>query len=91
MLTKLYQHQQKAVEKLMHLKVGALYMEQGTGKTRTTLELIERRLKSGKIDCALWLCPCSTKKSLREDIEYHTGKGSTMSRNIVIRGIESLS
>lgn len=91
MLTELYPHQQKAVNKLIHLKVGALYMEQGTGKTRTTLELIERRLKAGKADCALWLCPCSTKKNLREDIEYHTGKESKLSRNIVIRGIESLS
>ena len=88
MLTKLYQHQQKAVEKLMHLKVGALYMEQGTGKTRTALELIQRRLSAGKVDCALWLCPCSTKRNLREDIEYHAPE---LSRDIVIRGIESLS
>ena len=88
MLTKLYPHQQKAVEKLVHLKVGALYMEQGTGKTRTALELIQRRLSAGKVVCALWLCPCSTKRNLREDIEYHAPE---LSRDIVIRGIESLS
>lgn len=90
-MTDLYPHQRKAVEKLIHLKVGALYMEQGTGKTRTTLELIQRRLDAGKVDCALWLCPCSTKRNLREDIEYHTGDESELSRNIIIRGIESLS
>ena len=33
-------HQQAGVEKLSHYKVGALFMEQGTGKTITALELL---------------------------------------------------
>ena len=86
--TELLPHQTAAVEKLRKLKIGALYMEQGTGKTRTTLSLIKEREKAGKVDVVLWLCPCSVKKNLREDILYHCGE---IPRNFVIRGIESLS
>ena len=86
--TELMPHQVAAFEKLRHVKVGALYMEQGTGKTRTTLELTNLRMEAGKIDCILWLCPCSVKKSLREDIIYHCGD---FPDKIIIRGIESLS
>ena len=42
--TELYEHQQEAVDKLIRLKVGALLMEMGTGKTRTALEIESRRL-----------------------------------------------
>lgn len=87
-LTKLYPHQQSAVDKLSKIKVGALYMEQGTGKTRTTLELIRRRLLCGKTDYVLWLCPCSVKKNLYDDIIYHCGD---FPKNFEIEGIESLS
>lgn len=86
--TELLPHQTAAVEKLRKLKIGALYMEQGTGKTRTTLSLIKEREEAGKIDVVLWLCPCSVKKNLREDILYHCGE---IPQNFVIRGIESLS
>ena len=41
--TKLKEHQIKAFEKLSKIKIGALYMDQGTGKTRTALELIKNR------------------------------------------------
>lgn len=88
--TKLYEYQSKAVDKLSKLKVGALYMEQGTGKTRTTLELVNNRLISGKVNAVLWLCPCSVKRNLKEDILKHTGQNPT-ENNIIIRGIESLS
>ena len=88
MLTDLLPYQKDAVAKLSRLKVGALYMEQGTGKTRTTLSLIKPRLDAGKIEAVLWLCPCSVKKNLREDIAYHCGE---FPREILIFGIESLS
>ena len=88
LLTELYDYQQKAVEKLRKIKVGALYMEQGTGKTRTTLELVKVRIEKKKVDVILWLCPCSVKKNLREDIVYHCGD---MPNEIIIKGIESLS
>lgn len=87
-ITDLLPYQQDAVNKLKQLKVGALFMEQGTGKTRTALSLIGPRLAAGKVDCVLWLCPCSVKRNLREDLIFHCGG---MPEEIVIRGIESLS
>lgn len=87
-LSSLYPHQLAAVNKLKSIKVGALYMEQGTGKTRTALELAKIRLDANKVDCILWLCPCSVKKNLKEDIYFHCGE---IPNNIIIRGIESLS
>lgn len=35
--TTAYAHQRAAIEKLSQLKVGALFMDMGTGKTRTAL------------------------------------------------------
>jgi SNF2 family DNA or RNA helicase len=87
-LTQLLPHQAAAFTKLSKLKVGALYMEQGTGKTRTTLELVKARLDKKKVEVVLWLCPCSVKRNLKEDIGYHCG---VMPDEIIIRGIESLS
>jgi GNAT superfamily N-acetyltransferase len=86
--TKLMNHQVAAVDKLCHLTVGALYMEQGTGKTRTALSLAKQRIDADKIDVVLWLCPCSVKNNLREDIWYHCGE---IPLEIIIKGIESLS
>ncbi len=88
--TKLYEYQSKAVDKLSKLKVGALYMEQGTGKTRTALEIIKNKMDKGKIEVVLWLCPCSVKNNLKEDVIKHTGQKSS-ENNIIIKGIESLS
>ncbi|PRR85512.1 DEAD/DEAH box helicase [Clostridium luticellarii] len=64
-------------------------MEMGTGKTRTALELINLRLTKGKVNKILWLCPCSVKRNLREDIIKHTGEGQE--DLITICGIETLS
>ena len=43
--TDLLPYQEQAVEKLKGLKVGALYMEQGTGKIRTALEIVKECLR----------------------------------------------
>lgn len=86
--TALLPHQQAAVDKLIGIRVGALYMEMGTGKTRTALEMAARRLSAGKIKHVLWLCPCSVRQSLREDIAKHAD-GALAS--IAVYGIESLS
>jgi len=86
--TELQEHQIKAVEKLQHIKVGALYMEMGTGKTRTAIELIYRRFKKGKIDKVLWLCPCSVKTTIKRELEKHIDGDLS---NFIIAGIESLS
>lgn len=62
-------------------------MEMGLGKTRTTLELVQTRLDKNKINKVLWLCPCSTKKNLEEQIKWH----SNLIDKIEIFGIESIS
>ena len=85
--TKLLKHQAVGVEKLKRLKVGALYMEMGTGKTRTALELIKLKLDKGKINHIIWLCPCECKINLQRDIEKHCFCDGV----ITICGIETLS
>lgn len=47
-----------ALEKFKKLKVGALFMKQGSGKTRVALELV----KSTDSEFVLFMCPFSTKK-----------------------------
>ncbi len=87
LLTELQPHQFAAVEKLNKIKIGALYMEMGTGKTRTAIELIYRRLMADKIDHVLWLCPCSVKSEIEAEIHKHV-EGDLP---VTIAGIESLS
>lgn len=88
--TGLLPYQDKAVEKLLHVKVGALYMEQGTGKTRTTIELIKHRFNRGKINRVLWLCPCSVNatRTIHNEFIKHCGYLPSW---VIIKGIESLS
>ena len=50
-------NQQEAFDRLSHLKVGALFMEPGTGKTQTAYELIR---SVGNIDYVLWIAPYRT-------------------------------
>ena len=92
--TKLYEHQKIAIEKIEGLKVAALFMDMGTGKTRTTLEYIE--IKSYKIDKVVWLCPVRTKYNLRNDIKKHSDYECGFIEDykkefICICGIESVS
>ena len=62
--------QQLAFEKLSKLKVGALFMEQGTGKTKVALDLIAS--KAHKIDYVLWICPYSLKNEIEaERLKWH--------------------
>lgn len=68
--TELLPHQIEAVAKLLPTRVGALFMDMGTGKTRTAIELA--RLRAGKIDRVLWFCPVSLKATIRAQIRQHT-------------------
>lgn len=87
--TELFDYQKAAVEKLIHIKVGALYMEMGTGKTRTALELIQCRMNTGKVNHVLWLCPFSAKTNIRAEIRKHSDLYESCLVDIV--GIETLS
>lgn len=99
--TSLMEHQAKAVDKLRHVKVGALYMDMGTGKTRTALDLAVRRKKEKRVDCILWLCPVSVKRTIADEIEKHlcgatyemleTSGVKNWDADIYIAGLESLS
>lgn len=57
--------QQRAFNKLNRLKVGALFMEMGTGKTKVALDLMAS--KSRKCDYMLWICPCSLKSTIADE------------------------
>ncbi|MBC8588074.1 helicase-related protein [Paratissierella segnis] len=88
LLTELQSHQVAAVEKLSKIKVGALYMEMGTGKTRTAIELAYKRFIKNKIDIVLWLCPCSVKETIKRELGKHI---EGFEEKFIIEGIESLS
>ena len=60
MLTK----QIEAFEKFKALKVGALFMQMGTGKTRIALELVNYN----KVDYLLYVCPFSSKDNIEKEI-----------------------
>lgn len=68
--TALLPHQREAIAKLLPTRVGALFMDMGTGKSRTAIELA--RLRAGKIDRVLWFCPVSLKETIRRQITTHT-------------------
>lgn len=87
--TELFPHQREAFDKLKSLKIGALFMEMGTGKTRTALELIRHRMDMGRIDYVIWLCPCAIKSDLLENIREHSNLDSIGA--LTICGIETLS
>lgn len=101
--TSLFKHQVPAVEKLMPTRVGGLFMDMGTGKTRTAIELVARRRQ--RIDRVLWFCPVTLKDTIRHEILKHTDSAAsdvcvfddrTNLRNVppadwYVVGIESLS
>ena len=57
-------NQQDAINKFKRLKVGALFMKQGTGKTRVAVNLIN----TTNSDLAVFICPYSTKGNLEHEI-----------------------
>ena len=74
--------QQQAIHQLESLKVGALFMEPGTGKTRAAIELVN----SSQTDYCLFLVPFQTKKNLKDELhKWH------LTKPYRIEGIESLS
>ena len=58
-------NQELAFEKLSKLKVGALFMEMGTGKTKVAFDLIAS--KKDKVDYILWICPFSIKNEIEQE------------------------
>lgn len=75
-------NQKLAVKKLERLRVGALFMEPGTGKTRAAVELIN----SSKTDYVLFIVPFQTKKNIKKELIKWRLKPKYR-----IEGVESLS
>lgn len=73
-------NQEEAIEKLSKLKVGALFMEMGTGKTKVACDLINSRTEM----FVLWICPYSVKDQTEEEVKKWTN------RKVNVIGIESL-
>lgn len=104
-ITPLMAHQVEAAAKMLPLRVGALFMEMGTGKTRTAIELARQR--QHRIRRVVYFCPVSIKQTIAREIAKHTdcapdsiyvfgarttARSSAMQAAFwVIVGIESLS
>ena len=71
--TEFLPHQADAVAKLLPSRVGGLFAEMGTGKSRCLIELAARR--RAKIDRVVWFCPVSIKETVRQEILKHTTCG----------------
>lgn len=81
-MTDLNASQKQAIKKLEKLRVGALFMEPGTGKTRTAIELIN----SSQADWVLWIVPFQTKHNLQKELDKWG-----LDKTYRIEGVESLS
>ena len=68
--TPLLPHQAQAVAKLLPTRIGALFMDMGTGKSRTTLELAA--LRQRKWDRLFWFVPCALKETIAHEIKKHS-------------------
>lgn len=85
----LLDNQTKAISKLQKSKVGALFMEAGTGKTRACCELINT---IQNVDLIIWFTPFQTKENLSEEIwKWQESKMPIwMNVDLEIVGIESI-
>lgn len=68
--TELMPHQVPAVDHMMPSRVGGLFMDMGTGKTRVAIEVMARRQR--RIRRALVYCPVSLKETWAAEIAKHT-------------------
>src|SRR5574344_2048771 len=75
-------NQNEAFEKFKKLKVGALFMKMGTGKTRVAIELVDYN----KCDLLIYVAPFSTLKN----IEFEFKKWDLETKYILI-GYETIS
>ena len=73
------QHQKDAVNKLKKIKVSGLFMDMGTGKTRTAIELIVQR--EYKISKVVYFCPVTLRETVYQEFLKHT---NIKERNICI-------
>lgn len=68
--TSLLPWQERGVEKIRRSRVGALFMDPGTGKTRTAIQLAW--LRQNQIGNVVWFCPVSLITTIQQEILKHT-------------------
>lgn len=68
--TELLTHQKHAICKIVRSRVGALFMEMGTGKSLTAIALAHFRQK--RLRNVVWFAPVSLKETVRHEILKHT-------------------
>lgn len=68
--TPLLDHQRVALQKLLPYRVGALFMDMGTGKTRVAIELMQRR--RAHLSNVVYFCPVSLKETVRRELMKHS-------------------
>ena len=66
--TEMLPHQMDAYQKLIRHKVGAAFMEMGTGKSRVALQIAAFYHPKPVI----WVCPKNTHPAIRDEIEKHS-------------------
>lgn len=69
LLTAPMQHQRAAQEHLGRLRIGGLFMDPGTGKTRTVIGMIQDRWE--KIDRVVYICPVNTLQNVQMELHKH--------------------
>jgi len=100
--TALLPHQEAALLKFSRMRVGALFMDMGTGKTLTALSWALRKINAGRARRLIWLCPVSVKLTIRNEMLKHadldiyvfndrTRVKTLKSYEVYIIGSESLS
>lgn len=81
-------HQEDAVRFLCAKKVGALFADVGTGKTKIAIDLAESRYIERKITKVLVFCPVSTIQNFKNEVEKFSLQARLIWEYI---GIESIS
>ncbi|EFS20560.1 SNF2 family N-terminal domain protein [Fusobacterium gonidiaformans 3-1-5R] len=86
MIYEMSKEQLEAIEKLKKLKVGALFMETGTGKTMTALQLFNDRFQANKTNHLIWIAPLNTKDNFWKEVKKYGFENLP----ITFYGIESI-
>lgn len=88
-MTTLFRHQEKALTHLIRWRVGALFMEAGTGKTRVALEIIKTL---PHLDFVLWVGPLGTlRSSQKESVPEELSRWGGIPVEHRFVGVESIS
>ena len=86
----LFDNQQTAIAKLDQFKVGALFMEPGTGKSRVAVELVN---SVTEVDLVVWIGPLGTIRPKKEGIlpmSAEVDRWGGFNAESVFVGIESI-